>query len=678
MLEMLFNPRSVAIVGATGDETKVGYALMKNILDGAAREVYPVTLSETVVLGHGAQTSVSAIPGSVDLAVIAVRADVVGHILTECADKGVRAAIVISAGFKETGAEGRRLEEELAAIARERSIALLGPNCLGIMDAHADWNASFAVNKPKPGHIAFVSQSGAIGTALLDWANREGVGFSKFVSLGNEASLTELDFLEYLADDAQTRAVLLYLEQVADGARFLELVKRVTATKPLVVLRAGRSARGGAAVASHTGSLAPSDAVFGAALKQAGAISIDSLRTLFSLAKLFELGYTKPLHNLVILTNGGGPSVNTADLIEASRSLSLVSFSDATKSALREALPSMAAVGNPIDVIGDAGPDRYERSLEHLVTLKDVDATITLVTPQMMTDPVGIANVLLSYRDTKPLIPVFMGGETVQAGVSLLKEHGMVSFDSPTDAVEALDALAAFIPKPVRAAPRTPKHVPALEMYPLERMRSMLEEYNLHLEGTYVEDKKHLRAALTKLGEGPYVIKAVSQELVHKSDLNAVKLNLADRAAVEAAWDEIVEHVKQHAKRARIDGMLIQRMVQGVECIIGMKRDATFGPVVVFGLGGIFVEILKDTSMRIAPVERDEARAQIREIRGLPLLTGARGQEPAELEALAHAIEALSHLALDYPDVAEIDFNPVFAAPEGIHIVDARFMRVAK
>ncbi len=650
---------------------------MKNILDGGVREVYPVTLSEQVVLGRAAYTSVSMIPGHIDLVVIAVRADVVGSILHECADKGAKAAIVISAGFKEVGEAGRKMEEEIAYIAQERGIVLLGPNCLGVIDAHADWNASFAVAKPRPGHIAFVSQSGALGTALLDWANREGVGFSKFVSLGNEASLSELEFLEYLADDDDTKAILLYLEQVSDGGRFLEAARRVTGKKPLVVLRAGRSARGAVAVASHTGSLAPGDAIFGAALRQVGAVSVDSLRTLFSLAKLFEMGHSTPLRNIVILTNGGGPSVNTADLIEDTDTLSLVSFRDPTLHSLRSVLPSMAAVNNPIDVIGDAGPERYDKALRTLTELKEVDAIITLVTPQMMTDPAGIAHVLTKHKDNKPLMPVFMGGDTVEPGIVVLKESGMVNFESPTDVVEALDALARTTASIEVAQKHPPTERPgrALEMYPFEETRSILQSYDLHLEGAYITNKSDVAVALKKLGPGPYAMKAVAQELVHKSDLNAVRLNIDTHDEVVKTWDEIVSEVKKKTGVKTVDGMLIQKMVAGVECIIGMKRDPVFGPVIVFGLGGIYVEILKDSSLRIAPVSKAEALRQIREIQGISLLTGARGSEPVHLEAIAQAIEALSHLAIDYPDIQEVDFNPVFATPQGVHLVDVRFMR---
>lgn len=673
-LQTLFNPTSVALIGATNDEKKVGYALMKNLIESHTREVYPVTLTEPHVLGRISYQSVSAIPGPVSLAIIAVRADVVPSILEECGQKGIKTVIVISAGFKEIGGEGKELESHLTQIAHSYEITLLGPNCLGIMNAHANWNASFSVDSPRKGGTAFVSQSGALGTALLDWANREGVGFSKFVSLGNEAQLTELDFLEYLADDEETKAVLLYVEKVTDGARFLELARRVTQKKPLVVLRAGRSEHGSVAVASHTGSLAPSDAVFGSALSQVGAIGVDSLRTLFSLTKLFELGHTKPLTRLAILTNGGGPSVNTADLIDFSKSLSLVNFTEETKNSLKSTLPQMAAVGNPIDVIGDSGQERYSDALDILVQLPEVDAILTLVTPQMMTPVKEIASVFLEKRHKKPIIPIFMGGNTAREGVEALIEQGMVSFDSPTDVVEALDALACGAKKHTSKV-SAKKETSSFSMVPFDTMVTTLKNYNLHLEGVLVEATEDIEGALDELGTGPFAIKAISPTLVHKSDLNAVRLSLATAEEIRQAWAEILERIKEHTgEDAHVEGVLIQRMTLGVECIVGMKRDNVFGPVIVFGLGGIFVEIMKDSSMRIAPISEEEALQQIEEIQGLPLLTGARGQTPVDRQALVRTITSLSKLAIENTHIEEIDFNPVFATPDGVRIVDARFM----
>ncbi len=677
-LSTLFNPRSVAVIGASGDSSKVGYALIKNLVEGAhEREVYPVTLNATELFGRHAYRSVHDIPGPVDLAVIAVRADMVPTVLRECAGHGVQSAVVISAGFKEIGPAGQALEEELATVAREHGMSLLGPNCLGILNTHTNLNATFAAGTPRAGHIGFLSQSGALGTALLDWAYGEGIGFSSFVSLGNEAVLTESDFLEYIAGDDETRAVLLYLEQVRDGERFLEAARSVAARKPLVVLRAGRSARGGSAVSSHTGALAPVDEVFSEALRGVGAIEVDSIRDLYAVTTLLQQritkGSTKGITKICVLTNGGGPSINTADLIERSSHLTLSSFDEDVRGALRAVLPPVAAVGNPVDVIGDAGADRFESALRVLTSAGGVDAVLGIVTPQMMTKSEEIAEVFVRYSDARPIIPVLMGGAAVSKGVERLRDAGLSPFSVPSDAVRALDMLATGIHKEAYAQAHSGE-ARKLTMLNIDEMRTLLTSYGLTLEGEFVREGRELSNALAHLGPGPYVIKAISQELVHKSDLRAVQLGLPDQPALERAWGEIYEYVQSHTPGATINGMLVQRMVRGVETIIGMKRDSVFGPVVLFGLGGIFVEVLKDASLGIAPLTKDEALARIRRIKGLPLLTGARGREPVNLDALAEILVSLSTLALAHPEVEEIDFNPVFATPDGVHIVDARVM----
>lgn len=676
-LETLFAPRSVAVIGASDVSGKVGHALMKNILAGKGRKVFPVTLNKKKLFGKKAYASILDVPCTVDCAVIAVRADFVAGVVEDCAKKGVKSAVVISAGFKEIGDAGKEFEARVAQAAEEHRIPLLGPNCLGVMNAQADWNASFAVGKPLEGGISFISQSGAIGTALLDWANKERIGFAKFVSLGNEAVLTELELLEYIASDTSTKAVFMYLEKVTNGAQFLALAKQVAVKKPLVILRAGRSERGSAAVASHTGSLAPSDAVFDAALHQAGAIPVTSLRELFSLAKLFQTGITTPLHSLAIITNGGGPSVNAADLIGFSRSLSLVTFSDVTKKKLRSVLPPMAAVGNPIDVIGDAPSTRYVDTLAILTKLKDIEAILVLVTPQMMTNAADIAAALSEFRKKKPIVPVFMGGYSVEEGIRKLKEQGFVNFDMPSDAISALNLLGQTKHKIENSGKKTKTNTGTsihLSMLHIDKMDAVLQEFGLHLEGQFVREGSELGGALQILGDGPYAIKAISQELVHKSDLKAVQLNLPDRAALERAWGEIYDYTQVHTPGATIDGMLVQKMVSGQQIIIGMKRDHTFGPVILFGLGGIFVEIMNDVAMRIAPVTKTEALAQIRQVKSFPLLSGTRGQEPADLDALADIIVRISKLSLAHPEIQEIDFNPVLATLEGAHIVDARVM----
>ncbi len=670
-ISSLLNPRSVAVVGASEDPEKVGYAVLKNIMAGKPRAVYPVSLGVTSVLGLQAYASVSDIQAPVDLAVIAIRADFVPDVVRACGEKGIRACIVISAGFKEEDAEGKKREEELASVAREYDIALLGPNCLGILYTPEDWNASFAVGKPRTGSIAFLSQSGALGTALLDWATKEGVGFSTFVSLGNEAVLNERDFLAFVRDDPHTKAVLLYAEQITNGPAFLSALKEVTAKKPVVVLRAGRSIHGASAVLSHTGSLAPSDAVFTSALRQAGALPVDSLRDFFSLAKLFALNiFQNPPTSLLILTNGGGPSVHTADCIDLSPSLTLAELSEETQTTLHTVLPPMAGLHNPVDVLGDADEERYTKALTILTSLSHIEAIIAIITPQMMTHPKAIADVFVSFHTQKPIIPILMGGGAVAEGRTSLIQNGMVSFSCPTDAINALSILSH---RKKEALPQKHTAPSTKRMLTYKETTVLLQAQGLTLEGILVQNRTDVAKACAHL-KGPYALKYISPNVVHKSDVHAIETNLADITAVEIAWDTIDTAVKKIVPDAIPEGMLLQTVAKGTECIIGMKRDPVFGAVILFGLGGVFVEILKDVSMRIAPVTKEEALLQIQEIAGISLLLGARGKEPTNLSALAETIAKLSELSLAHPELQEIDCNPVFASAEGVKLVDVRLI----
>jgi acetyltransferase len=720
-LENFFNPKTIAVIGASSDKNKVGYALVNNLLSGAKRDIYPVSISEKEILGLKTYSSIKEIGGGIDLVLIAVRADIVPTILEECAAKKIKNVIIIAAGFKEEGQAGAELENKVADIAKKNDIALLGPNCLGIIDAHADLNASFSASKPDAGHIAFLSQSGALGTAILDKALSEGVGFSKFVSLGNEATLSEIEFLEYLKDDKDTKAILMYVEQLSNGKKFMELALEITKHKPIVLIKAGRSARGQQAVASHTGSLAPDDAIFTAACKQAGIIVVESIREFFNMAKLFELGILTPLQKWIILTNAGGPAVVATDLVDLSRSLSLIQLAENTKDKLRKVLPRMAAVNNPVDIIGDALSDRYENALKILVEEKNADAILVLLTPQMMTQAEATAKLLAEYRKKKPIIPVFIGGPNIEKGLVELKKNGLVNFTFPKDAVEALDNLARGIAKVESQKFRVESqenasviptsrseakaqagilsdHKATLESYelqdprfreddkksgndkkssemmPFDEMCNLFKEYGIDFQGILVKEKGELESAIKKVGGNSFIMKAISPDVIHKTDMGAVKLNIKNIEEAEVAWDEIISSVKSKNPQAVIDGMLVQSMVSGKEVIIGMKRDATFGPTILFGLGGIFTEALRDTSLRIAPVSKEVALEMIHEIRGINILTGLRGEKSVNLEKLADIIVKLSKLAVNHTEIKEIDLNPVIVNSDESFIVDGRVM----
>lgn len=668
-LEKFFNPKSVAVIGASSDKSKVGYAIFSNLLSGAPRQIFPVSISEKEILGIETHASISEIKEKIDLAVIAVRADIVPQVLAECGEKKIGTAIIISAGFKEEGETGKQLEEKVASIAREHNISLLGPNCLGTIDTHTDLNSSFAAQKPLKGNIAFLSQSGALGTSLLDLAISQGVGFSKFISLGNEASLTEIEFLEFLAKDKDTEAILLYLEKLSNGPEFMKLCAKITKTKPVVVLRAGRSSRGIKAVMSHTGSLASDDAVFSAACKQTGIIAVESIREFFNMAKLFQLGIKKPLQKLAILTNGGGPSVVATDLVDLSRSLSLVEFSEETKEALKKVLPPMAAVSNPVDIIGDALAVRYADALKIVCAEKEIDGVLLILTPQMMTEVEATAKLVAEFGKKKPIIPVFLGGPTVKAGLEFFRQNGLVNFAFPKDAVEALDNLAMGEAKSALASPKL-SEAKAGKMLSFSDTSKILSDFKIPLNGVLAKEKSELAEIFSKFGSGLFSLKAISPDIIHKTDSGAVKLNIKNAEEAATAWDEIV------AKNptAKFEGILVQPMASGKEVIIGMKRDSVFGPTILFGLGGIFTEALKDTSLRVAPVSKETALQMIQEIRGKNILSGLRGEKPANFNALADFIAKVSALSLAHPEIKEIDFNPVMANPDTVTVVDVRMM----
>lgn len=675
MLQKLFNPKAVAIIGASSEPGKVGFALMKNLMEGASRKLYPITLSGENVLGLPSYKLVNDVVDSIDLAVIAVPAASVPSVLKDCGKKKIPFVVIISAGFGEVGREGRNLENDIKKIARKYRIKILGPNCLGVLDMHAGLNATFCARAPLKGSIAFISQSGALASAIFDWGRTEGLGFSKFVSLGNEAGLTETDILKYLANDRDTNAIIMYLERVTDGRKFFELAKRIMPRKPIALIKAGRGKKGAAAVASHTGSLVPSDSVFEAACAASYVISAKSLHELFGLAKLFKMGITAPVTNIAILTNGGGPSILAADLIEQSVHLELVELREAAKTALRKALPPMAAVSNPVDIIGDAPALRYEKVLQILAAEKNVDGIIVMLTPQMMTESEKTVDVLLAFKASKALIPVFMGGEAVFPALQKIKDGGLANFGFAEDVVVALNALNSRYRKKIPSATHSSDMIkPTLLGF--SETKKIFARYGIPLEGKLARKRNEVGKVLRGLSP-PFAIKVSSPDVIHKTELGAVVLNIATPDEALSAWDTIMKKVRTKLPKAKIEGMVIEEMRKGKEVIIGLKRDPVFGPVVVFGLGGIFTEILEDVSMRLAPVNKRDAEEMIKEIRGFPLLRGMRGEKSVDMKALTRLIVNVSRLG-ERKEINEADLNPVIVDSKKASVVDARIIRYRK
>lgn len=674
-LKTLFNPRTIAVIGAAEDRKKLGYALYANLVAGKKRRVYPVNPAFKKVLGKHCYSSVKKIGGKIDLAVIAVKPEIVPIVVKECGEKKIPHAIVITAGFKEVGPEGEKKEKDIVAIARKYKINLVGPNCLGIMDTGSVLNATFGNDLPKKGGVAFVSQSGALGTAMLDWAGVRGIGFSKFISLGNAAGLQENDFLSYLGADKQTSAIIMYLEGLSDGERFVNLCRRISRRKPIVVLKAGRSERGAKAVSSHTGSLAPSFEIFRAACREGKAALIDSLGQMFDAVRLFNSGIRNVPNKWVILTNGGGPSIVTADLIENSPNLALAALGEPIQMALRKVLPPTASVGNPVDIVGDALEDRYRAALKVLTSQKENFGIIVLLTPQRVTPVEKIAEEMVRFKGKKLLVPLFIGGGAIAPAEKLFSRHGLVNFVDPAGMINTLSVLAPETQKQpeIKAAAAGSAVQTKERMMWFNEAKVLMAKYGLKIVGNFVGSKDKLEHFGGKISF-PWAMKLVSPEAVHKTEVGGVKINIADIESAKTAWDEMSKNLLAKNPSAKIDGFVVQPMVRGKEVIIGIKRDPSFGPVVVFGLGGIFTEIIKDVSMRLCPVGEKEALKMIKEIKSASVLTGARGGKPVNLAALAKIITSLSRLAEREKAITEIDLNPVMVSEESADIVDIRVM----
>jgi acetyl coenzyme A synthetase (ADP forming)-like protein len=691
MLSHLFQPKSVAVVGASRDEDKVGHALLRNILQyGYEGTVYPINPKADEILGIRCYASVDAVPGKVDLAILVVPAGLIDTIMDQCAEKGVAAAIVISAGFKESGREGARLERALSEKVRAAGIRMLGPNCLGLIDTESRLNASFARGMPEPGNIGFFSQSGALCTAILDWALGEGIGFSKFVSLGNKADIDEVDLLRFMGEDPSTNVILGYIEGVKDGREFMRAANEVSKKKPIVLTKAGGTEAGARAASSHTGTLAGSDKAIDAAFAQSGIIRARTVQELLDMATAFSTGRYPKGPKLAIVTNAGGPAIIAADAVERSE-VRMATFAKETIDELRAHLPPTAALYNPVDVIGDANAERYGKGLEIVLADRSVDGALVILTPQAMSDPEDTGRAVAALVDSgKPVVASFMGGESVRGGINAMKAAGIPNYHYPERAVAAFEALVKY-EQWRNAAPKKAKRFKAdrslvkkaIAGVLAEGRRSIGERDTREIISAYgFQVPKSVLAstaaeavtAAEKLGF-PIVMKIASPDILHKSDIGGVKVGLEDAQEVESTFLDMKGRARRLMPEARLDGVLVQEMVSGgKEVILGMSKDPQFGPMLMFGLGGIYVEVLKDVTFRIAPINRDDAHEMVTGIRSYALLSGVRGEQPVDVRAIEESLLRLSQLVTDFPEIVELDINPLAVFPKGRNpvAIDAR------
>jgi acetyltransferase len=691
-LDPIFQPRSVAVVGATDKAGSVGRTLLWNLIShpfGGA--VFPVNPRRSSVLGIKAYPNLAAIPDPVDLAVVVTPAPAVPAILAECVDKRVRGVIVISAGFREAGPEGAELERQVAEQVRRGGMRLVGPNCLGVMNPRTGLNATFAAGIARPGNVAFMSQSGALCTAVLDWSLRENVGFSAFASLGSMLDVSWGDLIDHLGRDPHTHSIILYMESIGDARAFLSAAREVALSKPIIVIKPGRTEAGARAAASHTGSLTGSDEVLDAAFRRCGALRVNTIAELFYMAEVLAKQPRPQGPRLAIVTNAGGPGVLATDALLMAGG-QLASLSDQTRQALDQVLPPHWSHGNPVDVLGDASPERYARSLEIVARDLGSDGLLVILTPQAMTDPTSTAEALRPYAHLpgKPVLASWMGGPDIQAGEAILNRIDIPTFSYPDAAVRVFlhmwhytDNLRALYETPVLPGPgqRGPARAQAASIIAQAREggRSLLSEveskallaaYDIPTVATKVAGTE---AEAVSAAEGlgfPVVLKLHSYTITHKTDVGGVKLDLHDVADVRRAFAQIRDAVRPDD----FLGVTVQPMVKrdGYELIVGSSIDPQFGPVLLFGSGGTLVEVYKDRALGLPPLTSTLARQMIDQTVISRALAGIRGQPPVDRDALAQLLVTFSELVVEQPAIKEIDINPLLASAQRLVALDAR------
>ena len=694
MLETLLYPKAIAVIGASRNPGKVGYAVLANLINnGFKGPIVPVNLDADEILGLKCYKSLGEYKDPIDLSIIMVGGKYVKDALQSSIKAGAKSVIVITAGFKEVGAAGAKAEQELVEICRAGGVRMVGPNCLGVLNTDHHMNATFAPSVPPPGKISVISQSGALCVAILDWAAEQKLGLGKVISFGNKADLNEVDFIQTLAEDKETKVIAGYLESIKEGNKFLRIAEQAASIKPVVILKVGVTQAGAKAASSHTGSLAGADMAYGAAFKRAGVIRAESFEALFDYATAFAM---QPLPNgerVAVITNAGGPGIMAADAAESS-GLKMVSPSKESDAKLRAFMPAAGAFGNPIDVIGDADPDRYVKAFEVMQDDETIDAIVVVVTPQNMTKPLELAEKLgaASRRggSKKPMLAVFMGGTEVAAAREKLMALGIPNYPSPDRAVTALRAMcdyAAWKRRPARMVTRFPVNrrrvdriINAQERSGITQIgeveaKEILRAYDFNVLGGQLAQNDDEAVEIAERIGYPVVLKISSPDIIHKSDFGGVRINLANAEQVRDAFDLMMLRIQKRAPKAYLRGGFVEKMGQrGREVILGMTRDPQFGPMLMFGLGGIFVEVMKDVTFHLAPITAEEAMQMLKGTRSYALLQGARGQAPVDLEAIAGALQRISQLVTDYPEIMELDINPFIVGPMGVqaYVADAR------
>ena len=697
-LDKIFNPKSIAVIGASDEEGSVGYILMKNLTElGYQGKVYPVNIHKTEILGFKAYKTVNQLPETVDLAVIATPAKTVPDIVEQCGKAGIPGIIIISAGFKEVGPEGKALEDKILEIKKRYNLRIIGPNCLGIIRPSINLNATFTAKMPKPGNIAFISQSGALCAAILDWAVHENIGFSNFVSIGSMVDVDFGDLIDYFGTDPKTRSILMYIEGITDAREFMSAARHFARTKPIIVVKAGKFSESAHAVASHTGSLAGEDMVYDAAFKRAGIVRVEEIGDLFNAAEVLGMQPLPKGPNLAIITNAGGPGVMATDAL-ISRGGKLAKLSPKTMETLNSILPHYWSRGNPIDILGDAKADRYTAVVEACLKDENVDGLLIIYTPQGVEDPAKIAKSIVKlckgrgYRN-KTILTSFMGHEEVEKANSIFNENSIPTYSTPEQAVKTYMYMYQY-KRNLELLYETPEELP-VDVVPPKRplfvimrnaalenrevlteaeAKKLLEYYDIPVVKTSVAKTADEAAVLASQIGYPVVLKILSPQIVHKTDAGGVVLDINSEAELRKAFDLIMQRAREYNPNAEIQGVTVQPMIkkQGYEVIIGAKTDMLFGPVILFGMGGIGVELFRDVAIGLPPLNQTLARRIMEETKVYQLLKGYRNVPPANIRLLEEIMVRFSQMLVDFPQLKEVDINPLFIDEKEAFALDAR------
>ena len=681
-LTPFFEPQGVAIIGASQNPAKLSNGIVSNMLAyGYAGNIYPVNPRAESILGLPCYASVLDIPERVDLSVIILPAPHIPDVLRDCGEKGVKAVTVISGGFKEVGEEGQALESKLLNILAEYEMRMVGPNCVGTMNLVTGMNTTFIRGMPTRGGIGFISQSGAVCGGVVDHIANKGIGFSHFLSLGNMADVSETDMIEYLAQDPDTKVIAVYMEGVQDGARFIKVCREVTRHKPVVVLKAGRSEEGAKAVSSHTGSLAGSHAAYQAAFTQSGVIEVLSVTDLLNVSMALDWLPVPRGNRAAIVTNSGGPAALASDSF-ANYGITLAGLHKETQKKLSEKLNPAAQVANPVDMLGGATEDQYGHALRTALLDDGVDIALAVLVPTSLVDPVEIARSVIdaAVDSKKPVIACLMGFDGVQDALSLLHKNHIPCVDFPAKTGVMLHAILAtrtsqhgslkaenFVQTNGRKqAEKEFMTRPGLQLWGEHVTRGVLAAYDIPLiAGDLAGNREEARSIASRLGF-PVVLKGASKDVLHKSDANAVIVNIHNTRELDEAYETISGNIRRAYPQAVLDGMLVETMADpGKEVIIGMKRDPSFGPLIMFGMGGVFVELFKDVAFRVAPLSTQDIHSMLKDTRAYQLLNGWRGDEQYDTDAIESVIAKLSQIAVDFPHVMELEINPLRVFPKG-------------